>query len=164
MEYSFVTKGKANPKGKDKAYLIAHGEDIERFSSLCREIVYAVPDIAIAIAPDEILPSDTDLHFEMLGRMKLAILPVTRKLLFGEDALALKEAKYALEKHVPLIPFMEEDGLIEKYTEINPYLGEFDMKRKTLEYLVNWNEELIAENILKLGDNLDWNLKYNWID
>ena len=53
---------------------------------------------------------------------------------------------------------------IEKYTEINPYLGEFDMKRKTLEYLVNWHEELIAENILKLGDNLDWNLKYDWID
>ena len=53
---------------------------------------------------------------------------------------------------------------IEKYTEINPYLGEFDMKRKTLEYLVNWDKELIAENILKLGDNLDWNLKYEWLD
>lgn len=53
---------------------------------------------------------------------------------------------------------------IEKYTEINPYLGEFDMKRKTLEYLVNWDEELIAKNILKLGDNLDWNLKYELLD
>ena len=53
---------------------------------------------------------------------------------------------------------------IEKYTEINPYLGEFDMKRKTLEYLVNWDKELIVKNILKLGDNLDWNLKYELLD
>ena len=53
---------------------------------------------------------------------------------------------------------------IEEYTEINPYLGEFDMKRKTLEYLVNWDKELIVKNILKLGDNLDWNLKYELLD
>ena len=38
------------------------------------------------------------------------------------------------------------------------------MKRKTLEYLVNWDKELIVKNILKLGDNLDWNLKYEWLD
>ena len=53
---------------------------------------------------------------------------------------------------------------IEEYTEINPYLGEFDMKRKTLTYVVGFDKELIAENILTLCDNLDWNLQYNWID
>ena len=53
---------------------------------------------------------------------------------------------------------------VEKYKEVNPYLGEFDMKRKTLEYLVNWDKELIVKNILKLGDNLDWNLKYELLD
>ena len=53
---------------------------------------------------------------------------------------------------------------VEKYKEVNPYLGEFNMKRKTLEYLVNWDRELIVENILKLGDNLDWNLKYELLD
>lgn len=53
---------------------------------------------------------------------------------------------------------------IEHYKEVNPYLGEFDMKRQTLSYDVKWEQELLVENILKLGDNLDWNLKYNWID
>ena len=53
---------------------------------------------------------------------------------------------------------------VEKYKEVNPYLGEFNMKRKTLEYLVNWDKELIVKNILKLGDNLDWNLKYELLD
>ena len=33
-----------------------------------------------------------------------------------------------------------------------------------LEYLVNWDKELIVKNILKLGDNLDWNLKYELLD
>ena len=53
---------------------------------------------------------------------------------------------------------------IEFYKEVNPYLGEFDMKRQILTYNVNWDQELIVENILKLGDNLDWNLKYEWLD
>ena len=58
----------------------------------------------------------------------------------------------------------EPKETVEKYKEVNPYLGEFDMKRKTLEYLVNWDKELIVKNILKLGDNLDWNLKYELLD
>lgn len=53
---------------------------------------------------------------------------------------------------------------IEHYQETNEYLGTFNMKRKTLTYSVNWDKELITLNALKLGDNLDWNLKYNWID
>ena len=58
----------------------------------------------------------------------------------------------------------EPKETVEKYKEVNPYLGEFDMKRKTLEYLVNWDKELIVKNILKLCDNLDWGLKYEWLD
>ena len=56
------------------------------------------------------------------------------------------------------------DITIQKYTETNKFLGEFDMKSKTLTYNVNWNEELIIKNILKLGDNRDWNLNYSWVD
>lgn len=58
----------------------------------------------------------------------------------------------------------EPKETVKKYKEVNPYLGKFDMKRKTLEFVVNWDQELIVENILKLGDNLDWNLKYEWLD
>lgn len=49
---------------------------------------------------------------------------------------------------------------VKKYKEKNQCLGEFNMKAKTITWNVNWNEELIVENILKLGDNLDWNLEY----
>ena len=52
--------------------------------------------------------------------------------------------------------------IIETYTENNCYLGEFHMKRKILSYDVLPYEELIAKNILRLGDELDWNLKYKW--
>ena len=53
-----------------------------------------------------------------------------------------------------------KDSEVKRYKEKNQYLGEFNMKSKTLTWSVNWNEELIVENILKLGDALDWNLEY----
>ena len=57
-----------------------------------------------------------------------------------------------------------KESKIEKYKETNPYLGEFDMKAKTISWNINWNEELIVENILKLCDSLDWNCEYRIID
>lgn len=57
-----------------------------------------------------------------------------------------------------------KESEIKKYKEKNDYLGTFDMKSKTLSWNISWNEELIVENILKLGDNLDWNLEYKIID
>lgn len=105
------TKGNVNPKGKPRVYFTCHPEDFERyFDKLCEDIfkthdcaIYYTEDMREAIAEQD---RTTDLESN-----NLFIIPVTFRLLTQPSRAMDEDIPYAMEKKIPVLPFMMEPGI-----------------------------------------------------
>ena len=110
------TKGNANPKGKPRVFFSCHPEDFERyFDKICEDIfkthdcaIFYTEDMNAVIAEED---KATDLESN-----NLFIVPVTFRLLSKPNRAMDADIPFALEKHIPVLPFMMEPGIDEFYS------------------------------------------------
>lgn len=124
------TKNHLDIGKKTRVYFTCHPDDFEKcFKKICDDIfkthdcaIYYTEDMCEAIAEDE---KETD-----LGRNNLFVIPVTFKLLTTPNRAMDEDFRYAMEKHIPVLPIMMESGLDELYSKpdkfgelqfLNPY-------------------------------------------
>ena len=105
------TPGGASAQGKPRVYFTCHADDFERsFDKICDKI-FAAQNCAVYYTPDMnfIIPEEnraTDME-----RMNLFVIPVSLKLLTTPNRAMDFDFKYAIEKHIPVLPIMIEPGL-----------------------------------------------------
>lgn len=110
------TKGNASPKGKPRVYFTCHPEDFDRyFEKICQDIfkthdcaIYYTEDMAAVIEERD---KATDLESN-----NLFVVPVTFRLLSTPNRGMDSDIPFALEKHIPVLPFMMESGLDEIFS------------------------------------------------
>ena len=109
------TKGNASPVGKPRIYFTCHPDDMEKHMDHIFEQVFSVNDGAIYFTEDMRAPY-TNENWELdLGQMNLFIIPITLKLLYGNNRALDVDLPFAKERHIPVLPLMMEEGLIEPY-------------------------------------------------
>ena len=114
FELKCRTRNNSNPKGKPRVYFCSHPDDFSYFEKISTAILKKYD---VAIYHNTYASSDIDDLLLQLEQMQLIIIPVTKKFL-SESNIALDiEFKYAIEKHIPILPIILELGLIDLYRE-----------------------------------------------
>lgn len=153
--------GEGTPQGCPRVYFMCHPDDFYTyFDDICEEIFAIRRNIAFFYLEDrrDNMTDETkkEAFLQDLAGMQLFVVPVTSKFLHDDKynrALEL-EFKFAMEKHIPILPLMQEPGL---ETDFNVICGDLQMldKNSVDETAIPYEEKLkkFIESILA-GDEL----------
>lgn len=141
MELIYKTRANSSPMGKPRVYFFAHPDDFEAyFEKICDEIL-EISNCAVWYKKD---PASLDfLSAEFpdaeltLGGMQLVVIPVTRRFLTDEKILCSKEFRFFFEKHVPVLPIVEEPDIADLYQAVfknMQYLSKFEIEVNSIPY------------------------------
>lgn len=129
---------------KPRVYFTCHPKDFEKCFDIIRGDIFGVCDCTIYYT-ESMGGTLSEDDYADISRMNLFVVPVTRSLLSEQNRATTFDIKYALEKDIPVLPFMMESGLDSLYGNcfgerqyINPYstdLTEISYKEKLSRYL-----------------------------
>lgn len=147
FEFQYKTKDRANPTGKPKVYFTCHPQDFDRaFEMICADI-FASHDCAIYYTTDMGIDIPEENRETDLNCMNLFVMPVTFRLLREPNRAMDSDFRFAMERHIPVLPIMIESGIDEFYSApdkfgalqyLNPFssdLTEISYQEKLKNYL-----------------------------
>ncbi|MBE6773712.1 MAG: DUF2225 domain-containing protein [Ruminococcaceae bacterium] len=124
------TKGNSNPQGKPRVYFCCHQDDFEKYFDLVYEEIMKNQNCAIYY-DCEPEGEVTEEWLSYLGEMQLFVIPVTTKFLTKDNKGISTEFPFAEERHIPVLPLMQENGLDDV----------FSLKMGSLQYLNKYDED-----------------------
>ena len=158
IEFLYKTKGGASPEGKPKVYFTCHPDDFDSYFKKICEDIFKTHDCAIYYTGDMTAALTDENNLVDLERMNLFVIPVTLRLLSQPNRAMDSDFRFAMDKHIPILPFMMELGIDEFYGKpdkfgelqyINPYsvdLTEIRYEDKLKKYL---GSVLISDELAK---------------
>ncbi len=115
--FSTKTRGDSSYRGKERVYFTCHPGDFEACFAEISADIHKTQNCAIYYKPSPELALPSDELQQLLGDMKLVVVPITYKLLTTENEALDAELRFALDKHIPLLPLMQEPGLVELFNQ-----------------------------------------------
>ncbi len=151
INWSYKTRGGSSPQGKPKVYLAYHPDDASFVDVIADEIL-AVANCAVFYRTEPI--ADATEHFELLADVSLFVIPVTTRFLIQSSEARSLELPFAEERHIPILPLMQESELDELFREKCGEIQYLD-KTKRDATMISYEEKLkgFLESIL-IGDEL----------
>lgn len=108
------TKNNTSVNNRSKIYFCAHPLECDAFlRSISDEILNIVPGVAIWYDDYQKDISNT----EELGQMQAFVVAVTSNFL-TEPNIGLDNFRYAITHGIPVLPLMQEPGLVERFSEV----------------------------------------------
>ena len=108
---SYRTLADERPQGKPNVYFSCHPDDFGQYFEEYATKILKIQDCAIWYKSEP----EAGFHKEelelFLPMMQLIVMPVTTKLLFEACHAIEEELPLAMEKHIPVLPLMMEQGL-----------------------------------------------------
>lgn len=135
MDICWRTKNNDLPTGKPKVYLSCYGPDWKHYGEKLIEQLHSICDCAVYYYPPAAQPDDA-YRFD-LARMDLLVIPVTAALLCKPNRTMDFDVEFAREKHIPILPLLQEEGLEGIYSHRFgqlQFLREGDSDRTALPY------------------------------
>lgn len=117
MELTCKTQGNSDSKGKPKVYFFAHPDDYPLYFEAIARDIFATQNCAIYYDPRPDQEYDREELYFQLGLMQLFVFPVTTRFLCQPNRAREVELPFALERHIPLLPLMQESGLEELFNK-----------------------------------------------
>lgn len=155
--FEYKTRGNCDPQGKSKVYFCCHPKDFSRcFESISDEIL-AKQNCAIWYIDGSVDRNED--FFENLQQMQLFVMPITSNLLCTENDALDVDFKFAVEKHIPVLPLMQEPGLEKLFNQKCGDLQYLDKNNRDVT-AISYDEKLrnYLESIL-VGDELAENIR-----
>ena len=119
-EMLFKTKGNASPSGKARVYFTCHPDDFNLYFEQVCEYILKSHDCAIYYTEDMSAQFDEADKVTDLESNNLFVTPVTFKLLSTENR-AMNDVRFAMEKHIPVLPLMMESSLDSIYSRSDKF-------------------------------------------
>lgn len=146
---SYKTRGMSSPQGKQRVYFTCHPADFKLYFEKISEEILKLQNCAIWYKKEleEVDTAD-------LSQMQLFVIPITERFLQEKNHALEVEFQYALEHHIPILPIMQESGLVEVFNRICGDLQWIDPYAQD-ETAIGYNEKLskFLSSIL-VGDEL----------
>ena len=151
MSLKYKTRGNSSPNRKPKVFLSSHPQDLELFiDEICSDIL-AIEDCAIYYFDNE--SNEEEERYSILQEMQLFVIPVTYKLI-SSNSNAINDFNFALEKHIPILPLMQEPNLEELFNKRCGDLQCLDKYKKD-NSAISYEEKLKKYlNSILVGDEL----------
>ncbi len=113
-ELKFKSKDSFNIKSKPRLYFSCHPSDFNYFDKIAISILKQYDCV---IYYNDYVDVNVDELLYQLDQMQLIIVPITRNFLLESNVALDIEFKYAVEKHIPILPLMFENRLVNIYQE-----------------------------------------------
>ena len=111
----FRTIGNSAPKGKPKVYFTGHPADCKAYFDEISEMILKQYDCVIFYDKDPEHPDDEENFASDLESMQLVVIVVSGRYVY-EDTFAHNVVfRQAVEKHIPVLPILEERGIEEDF-------------------------------------------------
>jgi hypothetical protein len=151
----YKTNNNTQPNKKQKIYYTAHEKDFNIYFNEISQEILSDYDVAIWYRDieKEIKKDNEEEHLSDLSQMNLFVIPVTTRLLTTPN-YAVEEYRYALEKHIPVLPIVVESGLTDLFNE---KFGEIQYLDKTSKDITSISYEKKFKKYLDgiiIGDEL----------
>ena len=109
MSFNYKTADDTSSRGKANIYFCCHPADFKRYFEVIKKDIFSKRNCAIWYADPDDVRNDT--FFEQLQEMRLFIMPVTTKLLYTPNPALDVDFRFAMMKHIPVLPLMMEPEL-----------------------------------------------------
>lgn len=131
----YKTRGMISPQGKPKVYFCCHPKDFPKYFEKISEEILSKQNCSIWYDSEPESAYDEEFYMD-LEQMQLFVMPVTRKLLCEKNRVLDAIFLFALERHIPVLPLMQESNL---ETLFNSKCGD-------LQFLDKNNQDSTARN------------------
>ena len=111
----YKTRGDSSPQGKPRVYITEHPEDVKLYFESITDAVLKLHDCAIFYDEDPEHPEDAENFISDLDRMQLIVLVVTSRYVYGDTFAHNTVFRHAMERHIPVLPILEERGIEEDF-------------------------------------------------
>jgi len=101
---------------KQKIYFACHPDDLRRYIDEITDDIFETQNCAVYYSDSE-LDCTVEELIVYLSEMQLFVVPITKKLLTEKTRVMDIEIPYALRRHIPILPLMQEDFLVEPFRE-----------------------------------------------
>lgn len=128
MKIVWRTRGTiASPQGKPRVFLTGHPADLPACSEDIIKDILKIQDCSIYYDEEPGTPCDEEELLRELEQMQLIIIPVTSRFLYQASRARDVEFPFAMERHIPVLPLMQEMGL---ESDFNRICGDLQMVNK----------------------------------
>lgn len=134
--FSYKTRGNSSPKDKPRVYFTCHPDDFERYFEKICEDIFKTHDCTVYYTDDMNADLSDENNLVDLERMNLFVIPVTFRLLTQPNRAMDSDFRFAMGKHIPVLPMMMEPGIDEFYSKPDKF-GE-------LQYMDPYSQDLTA--------------------
>lgn len=111
--FKYKRRVKYNSQSSPKVYFCCHQKDFELyFESISNEILDKQDCTVWYCEPETKRDED---FFETLEQMRLFVVPITTKLLSTDNDAFNVDFQFAISKHIPVLPLMQEKGIKELF-------------------------------------------------
>ena len=107
----YITRGDSSPQGKPKVYFTGHPKDCSAYLDSISKMILDLHNCAIFYDEDPEHPEDEENFISDLDSMQLIVLVVTSRYVYSKTFAHDVVFKHAIEKHIPVLPILEESGI-----------------------------------------------------
>lgn len=113
----YKTRGDSHPMGKQKIYFACHPDDFYRYIGEITDDIFETQNCAVYYSDLEQDYTVEEL-VAYLSEMQLFVVPITKKLLTEKARVMDIEIPYALKRHIPILPLLQEALLVEPFRAV----------------------------------------------
>ena len=118
LEFKVKTRGDSSPQGKQRVYFCAHPEDHKRYFEHTCELILEKQNCAVYYDENPAAEVDKEELFSLLSEIQLFVIPVSVEFLTKPSRARDVELAYAMEKHIPVLPLMQDSGIDELFSKV----------------------------------------------
>ncbi len=136
-KFNYITRGMSAPHKKQKVYFCCHPEDVSSYIERISGEILELHNCAVWYDAEPETEYEKEELEDYLLQMQMFVIPVTRKFLETDNRAKNVEFAYAVEHHIPVLPLMQEDNLVELFNEKCgqiQYLNPFERDHSAIQY------------------------------
>ncbi|MBR3919222.1 MAG: toll/interleukin-1 receptor domain-containing protein, partial [Clostridia bacterium] len=151
---SYKTRGNTTPQGKQKVFFCCHPDDFQGYFETISDEILIRENCAVWYDTEPTAEYDSEAFLADLKEMQLFVMPVTTRLLATKNRAIDIEFKFAVENHIPVLPLMQESGLVKLFNEKCGDLQYLDKNNKD-DTAISYDEKLTKYlSAVLIGDEL----------
>lgn len=105
---------------RNRILLSCHPEDLKMYAKELRDDIERASDFSIYILEDATyIPEDPEDYYAQLSEFSLLVFPVTARFLTEENRARDIDYRFALDKHIPVLPVIVEPGLYDLFNQFS---------------------------------------------
>lgn len=132
--FSYITEDNKLPQNRNAVYFCSHPDDIKKYLRCIADEIFKIQPGSVIWYNGMTVKFDDEEKYRMALRdIKKFIVIVTEKFL-EESNSGLEDFRFAMSEHIPVLPIIQDDKLVEKFNRVCGRIHFLDNNNKNMTY------------------------------